>query len=284
MAGDESGQVINLSSRTGYAPDMASLARSHVVNARERLGLTPAEFATVLEPFLDWSVSGGVIENWETTGTPPGDALLAIGIVARASPLDATGETSEDLLSQLFGKRFADVEAVFATRSEFTSQLPPTQLFAAARRIDAAGLSLNMLCQQFPDDQLRELINEGMTMRCLFLEPGSASIQSREKEEGYPLGHLSALTDMNIQILSSRVRDRLDPEARQRVQIATYDETIRFNVLVVDDTLAAVQPYLPVYRGVESPTLVLRRQESNPGLFTVFDQMLDWLWERSSLV
>lgn len=186
MAGDESGQVINLSSRTGYAPDMASLARSHVVNARERLGLTPAEFAVVLEPFLDWPVSGGVIENWETTGTPRGDALLAIGIVARASPLDATGETSEDLLSQLFGKRFADVEAIFATRSEFTSQLPPMKLFEDAKRIDAAGLSLNMLCQQFPDDQLRALINDGMILRCLFLEPGERVDPEPREGRGLP--------------------------------------------------------------------------------------------------
>ncbi len=204
--------------------------------------------------------------------------------MAQAQPIDATGETSDDLLNQLLGKRFADVEAIYATRSEFAAQLPPTQLFNGAQRIDAAGLSLNMLCQQYPDDQLRALIEGGTTLRCLFLEPGGASIQSREKEEGYPLGHLSALTDMNIQILSSRVRGRLDTEAQARIQIATYDEPIRFNVLIVDDALAVVQPYLPVYRGVESPTLVIRRQEANPGLFTVFDQMLGWLWEHSSPV
>ena len=70
---------------------------------------------------------------------------------------------------------------------------------------------------------------------------------------------------MNQQILLQRVRERLPEEARIRLQVATYDETIRFNVLLVDDEVGVVQPYLSTARGVESPTFLLRRRTPTPG-------------------
>jgi hypothetical protein len=57
--------------------------------------------------------------------------------------------------------------------------MPPASLFGQAQHIDAVGLSLNLLCQQYPDDQLRGLIEDGMTLRCLFLEPFGDAIQAR---------------------------------------------------------------------------------------------------------
>ncbi len=185
-------------------------------------------------------------------------------------------------MNQLLGRRFADVAAVFATRSELNSQLPPHELFKDANTIDAAGLSLNMLCQQYPDDQLRHLVEHGTTIRCLFLAPGSEAIASREHEEDYPPGHLSALTDMNIRILSEKVRNRLTPEAQLRLHLATYDQTIRFNILLVDQRVAVVQPYLPSQRGVESPTFLIRRQERRAGLYDVFEEVFNWLYQQST--
>jgi hypothetical protein len=110
------------------------------------------------------------------------------------------------------------------------------------------GLSLNLLCQQYADQDLRALIEGGTNVRCLFLAPYGTSIAEREREEGYPSGHLSALTEMNRQILLQRVRERLTEEARLRLQVATYDETIRFNMLLVDDEVGVVQPYLSTAR------------------------------------
>ena len=153
-------------------------------------------------------------------------------------------------------------------------------MFADAKRIDAAGLSLNMLCQQFPDDDLRSLIEAGTELRCLFMAPYGKAIQAREQEEDYDAGILSALTEMNISILTQRVRQRLPEEAQQRLCIATYDETIRFNVMLVDRRLAVVQPYMYGARGVESPTLLLRRQHGMAGTFNTFEHTFDWLWER----
>jgi hypothetical protein len=282
MAPRDDSNVVDLGSRPGFRPDMAALARTQVAAARESLGLTTAEFAAVLRPLLGWGPSPGVITNWETTATPPGDVLIAAGIVSRAAPLSTDEFDGDDLVHQLVGNRYADVEAVFAARSEFMSALPPQTLFAGATTIKAAGLSLNLLCQQFTDGDLRALIEGGTTAHCLFLEPHGTAIAAREDEEGYPKGHLSALTEMNRQILLQRVRQRLPGVAQERLQVGTYDETIRFNIILVNREIGVIQPYLSTARGVESPTFLVRRRSTRHGLFGVFEQMFEWLSERST--
>jgi hypothetical protein len=282
MTQHDDSKVVDLGSRSGYRPDMAGLARTQVARARERLGLTPAEFAAVLTPLLGWEPIPGVVTRSEADATPPGDVLLAAGLVSQASPLSNDGATDGDsLLHQLLGNRYADVDAVFPTRSEFMSAMPPRSLFASARTIEAAGLSLNLLCQSYADQDLRALIEAGTRVNCLFLLPYGQSIAAREREESHPEGHLSALTEINRQVLVQRVRERLTSGARERLRVATYDETIRFNILLLNSEVGVVQPYLSTARGVESPTFLLRRRERR-GLYDVFEEMFGWLSERST--
>jgi hypothetical protein len=278
------GDVVHLRARAGYRPDMAALARAQVASARERLGLTTAEFAEVLRPLLGWSPTPGVVENWETTATPPGDVLIAAGVIAKAAPYESPDSSEQDLMARLLGKRFADLDAVFPTRSEFLAHVPPSVLFDGAKEIRAAGLSLNLICQQYSEDQLRRQIEGGATVVCLFLAPYGKAISAREHEEGYPPGHLSSLTEMNIQILDQRVRTRLSEAARSRLEIATYDQTIRFNLVLVDGQVGVVQPYLPEARGVESPTFVLHKLGSEGGLFASFERTFAWLRDRSARI
>jgi Domain of unknown function (DUF5919) len=87
---------------------------------------------------------------------------------------------------------------------------------------------------------------------------------------------------MNRQILLQRVKERLPENARERLHIATYDETIRFNILLVNQDLGVIQPYLSTARGVESPTFVLRRRDRRPGLYPIFEQMFEWLSQQST--
>lgn len=176
---------------------------------------------------------------------------------------------------------FADIAAVFTSRSEFTSTMSPYLLFDSANDIRMAGLSLNVLCQQYPDRRLGRLIGEGAVVKCLFLDPDGEHIKEREREEGHPSGRLSMLTRLNIDVLV-RLRDRLTPEAQQRLQIATYDETIRFNIILIDDETGVIQPYMPDARGIDSPTFVLRRNLAKMGLFPMFEQVFASLWERRS--
>ncbi|GAA2776414.1 DUF5919 domain-containing protein [Nonomuraea dietziae] len=82
----------------------------------------------------------------------------------------------------------------------------------------------------------------------------------------------------------SRLKARLTPEAAERLELQVYDETIRFNILIVDHATCVVQPYLPQARGVDSPTLVITDNTAADGLFPVFDQVFNEMWERSKSV
>lgn len=174
----------------------------------------------------------------------------------------------------------ADMVAAFPTRADFTSAMPPHALFDDARDIRAAGLSLNLICQQYPDRRLAGLVERGAELRCLFLDPDGAAIRARECEEGYTDHYLVTLTRLNIEVLS-RLRDRLPPEARDRLSLGVYDETIRFGIVLVDLATCVVQPYLPQARGVDSPTFVIRQRPESPGLYSTFARIYAELWERS---
>lgn len=175
----------------------------------------------------------------------------------------------------------ADVAAIFTTRTEFAAAVQPSSLFDGAHRIRAAGLSLNLLCQQLPDQYLLRLLTTGTELTCLFLDPDGKAIRNREEEEHYSPGHLSSLNKLNIDIMS-RLRDRLPADSRDRLRLAIYDETIRFNIILVDEDICVAQPYMPAARGVDSPTLLIRRTKPAGGLYPVFEQVFEAMAERST--
>jgi uncharacterized protein DUF5919 len=117
-------------------------------------------------------------------------------------------------------------------------------------------------------------------LSCLFLDPDGEAIKAREAEEEHPPGFLSALTRLNIDVLG-RFRDRLPAADGERLHIAVYDETIRFNLILADDHTCVAQPYLPQARGVDSPTMLIRATSSPGGLLPVFEQVFQALAERS---
>ncbi|MDG6107611.1 XRE family transcriptional regulator [Dactylosporangium aurantiacum] len=176
--------------------------------------------------------------------------------------------------------RFGDVTAVYASRSEFMSAMPPHTLLDTAKDIRIAGLSLNLICQQYADTKLISLLESGTRIRCLFLDPEGDAIKAREREEGHPGPQLRVLTEMNIQLLR-RVRDRLPADKRDCLALGTYDQTIRFNVVLVDKRLCIAQPYLPTARGVESPTVVIEQRTPNTGLYATFEEIFATLWKAS---
>lgn len=175
------------------------------------------------------------------------------------------------------------VVAVFASRTEFAAHVDPISLFGTARRVRAAGLSLNLICQQVPDQYLRQWLAEGGELTCLFLDPDGEAIRAREQEEDHLPGNLSALTRLNIDILT-RFRDRLPDGAGQRLRLAVYDETIRFNLILSGDRTCVAQAYLPRARGVDSPTMLIQATTAPGGLFGVFEQVYEALAERSKPV
>ncbi|MGW4365428.1 DUF5919 domain-containing protein [Nocardia takedensis] len=171
----------------------------------------------------------------------------------------------------------ADVEAVYPNRTDFVREMPPQEIFKDSRTIAMAGISLNMLCQQYSDGEILRLLQSGTEIRCLFLEPTGTHIAQREAEEGHPSGVLSSLTDLNIRALR-RIQKRASADLPGSIQIRTYDTPVRFNITIIDDDLCVMQPYLPQARGIESPTFVARRSEG-AGIFGTFAAVFESMWD-----
>jgi hypothetical protein len=154
--------------------------------------------------------------------------------------------------------------------------MPPRELFKEATAIDMAGLSLNLLCQQYSDNDIVKLLESGTTIRCLFLDPAGTHIREREAEEGHRPGALTSLAELNMQTLG-RTQHKVSARRKGVLHIRTYDQPIRFNITIIDKRLCITQPYLPSARGVESPTLVARRS-AQPGIFDTFTQVFESMW------
>ena len=69
-----------------YRPDYSKLSSSRIVAARQKLGLTHAEFADYLSDALGWPVYESAVKRWETRKAPPGDALLACDAITQGTP------------------------------------------------------------------------------------------------------------------------------------------------------------------------------------------------------
>jgi len=164
-----------------------------------------------------------------------------------------------DAVEELVGDRYADVVAVHPDRVRLLRQFPAEDIFGAARRLDAVGIGLNLLVQNFSGRRLVRLAEAGCRVRLLFLNPASSSVKRRERELGMKRGELSRAVEMNI-LHMRRVRSRLRDPAAFEIQV--YDETPRFTAYLVDgdgsDGVAVVQSYLRRSRGMEAPVLVLR--------------------------
>lgn len=176
---------------------------------------------------------------------------------------------------------FADLTAAYVGRAEFMSDSPLFELMESASLVRASGISLNMLTQHYPEANIRRLAENGTRFELIFLNPSSEAMGLREREEGYSVGSLGVLTEMNIKIMRERVRDQLEVSIRDRFTIALSDDIVRFNIILIDDQFGVFQPYLPAARGVDSPTFVMEATAPNAGFFYVFNQVFTSLWSRA---
>ncbi|GAA1365529.1 SAV2148 family HEPN domain-containing protein [Streptomyces beijiangensis] len=231
------------------------------------------------------------------------EAVLAQAERASARLLDILGSGSGapsvdrlpiDAVEDLVGDRYADVIGVHSDRVRLQRQLPAEDLFGGARRVDAIGIGLNLLVQNFSGRRLVRLAESGCRVRLLFLNPASSAVKRRERELGLKKGELSRSVEMNI-LHMRRVRSRLrDPGA---FEIHVFDETPRFTAYLVDgdgaDGLAVVQTYLRRTRGMEAPVLVLRGgsrgvvkagrdvTDTEHGLFETYREEFESVWTDS---
>jgi hypothetical protein len=196
-----------------------------------------------------------------------------------------------DAVEDLVADRYSDVIGVYPDRVRLQRQLPVEDLFSGARRLDAIGIGLNLLVQNYSGRRLVRLAESGCRIRLLFLNPASSTVRRRERELGLGRGELARSVEMNIMHMR-RVRARLrDPDA---FEIRVFDETPRFTAYLVDgdsaDGLAVVQSYLRRARGMEVPVLLLRggsrqvvaeRAPAEHGLFEVYREEFEGIWTDS---
>jgi len=203
-----------------------------------------------------------------------------------------------DAVEDLVGDRFADVVGVHSDRVRLQRQLPAEDLFGGARRLDAMGIGLNLLVQNYSGRRLVRLAASGCRLRLLFLNPASTAVRRRERELGIKKGELSRTVETNI-LHMRRVRSRLRDTGAFEINV--FDETPRFSAYMVDgdgsDGLAVVQSYLRRVRGMESPVLVLRgggrdlvqrgagpgkpQDEGVQGLFQTYREEFESAWADS---
>ncbi|MFJ7158984.1 SAV2148 family HEPN domain-containing protein [Streptomyces sp. NPDC101118] len=195
-----------------------------------------------------------------------------------------------DAVEDLVGDRYADVVSVHPDRVRLQRQLPAEDLFGGARRLDAIGIGLNLLVQNYSGRRLVRLAEAGCRVRLLFLNPASSAVKRRERELGLRKGELSRSVEMNI-LHVRRVRARLGDPSNFAIHV--FDETPRFTAYLVDGEggtggIAVVQSYLRRARGMEAPVLVLRGgarggvpRDAEHGLFPTYREEFESVWQDS---
>ncbi|WP_158702602.1 SAV2148 family HEPN domain-containing protein [Kitasatospora sp. MMS16-BH015] len=208
------------------------------------------------------------------------------------------GGVPADIVEELVAGRYADVVAVHPDRVRLQRELPVEDLLEGARRLDAVGIGLGMLCQNYTGKRLVQLASEGCRMRLLFLNPASSAVRRRERELGLGRGELARSIEMNIMHVR-RVRARLRDQGGFEIRV--FDETPRFTAYLVEGPrattgrrrstdLGVVQPYLRRARGIESPALVLRGGAGQvpggqePGLLETYREEFEGVWADSRAV
>ncbi|MQY16254.1 hypothetical protein SRB5_64520 [Streptomyces sp. RB5] len=232
------------------------------------------------------------------------EAVLAQAERASARVLDMLGGSAADrpagdrlpvdAVEELIADRYADVVGVHPDRVRLQRQLPVEDLFSGARKIDALGVSLNLLVQNFSARRLVRLVESGCRIRLLFLNPAGSAVRRRERELELRKGELSRSVELNIRYMRrvrSRVRGPVGQDPGALFEIRVFDDTPRFTAYLVDgdgaDGVGVVQTYLRRTRAMETPALVLRSARralihgeggGEPGLFETYREEFEATW------
>ncbi|WP_431240970.1 DUF5919 domain-containing protein (plasmid) [Mycolicibacterium aichiense] len=221
-----------------------------------------------------------------TPESPDGDALSPMGQPA-ATPADDVPE--DDVLQRRYAgflrtpalSDLDDVARAYPSRGSAAEGIGLMALLESADQVDCSGISLNFLCQQMSAPALTRLIRRGCRIRALFLDPDCPAMAARETEEYHPRGKLRSLTQLNVDHLLG-VKARTENRGLDGcLDVGLTRETPRFSLTILDGTLCIAQPYMPVLRGVDSPTFVLARR-SPAGLVMSFIESFSELWDDAS--
>jgi hypothetical protein len=274
--------VVHLIQQRRYRPDLAAVARSQVASGRQRLGLTHQEFADTLAPLVGWTPTGPIVEAWETTATPPGDVLLAVGLATQSAEssvvqlaMNAGAEKVIDLLSSVLNdlERVAgspDVVRAYAMRGLITRPEWNGIIEGAQRNIWLYGMAEMGYAL---DDQvpaiLADAANHGCDIRVLLLDPNFAGTHDLDLDEGNPPGTLTP------RIRAALARFTAMAETCETMQIRLYNAPPTVSIVRGDDRML-VTPYMRFFTGGNSPTFEL--QSAGGNVFDRYARHFENMW------
>ena len=121
---------------------------------------------------------------------PSGPPRKLLEILGAGGDVPSARRLPVDAVEDLVGDRYADVVAVHTDRVRLMRQFPAEDIFGGARRLDAIGIGLNLLVQNFSGRRLVRLAESGCRVRLLFLNPASSAVKRRERELGIKTGRV----------------------------------------------------------------------------------------------
>lgn len=276
-------KVVGLTQRARYRPDLAAIARGQVLSARERLGLSHQEFADVLTPLLGWAVTAAIVEGWESSATPPGDVILAIGLATQGEqsdvlPVALNAEAGKliDLLSSVMNDLgritgSPDVVKAYAMRGLIARPEWNGVIDGATKSLWLYGMAEMgyALDDQVPGI-LERAAEDGCDIRVLLLDPEFTGIHDIDLDEGNPPG-----------TLPPRIRAAL---ARFTAMAARCDTMMRIRVYKAPPTVSIVRaddrmlvtPYMRFFTGGNSPTFEL--QSTGGNVFDRYARHFENMW------
>jgi DNA-binding transcriptional regulator YiaG len=282
-----SGRVVSITGRAKYRPEYKRLACALVAAAREKLGMSHAEFAIYLDKLLGWKVMPEAAARWEDESVPPGDVLLACAVITQdtpgqvlAFPLTATPERAAALLSEAGpapGQPGSQTEAVlpYADRGLISRQQWNDIIRGSVSCLWLYGMA------EFgyaTDDEVPGILADaaasGCQVRVLLLDPGYAGTAAIDDEEGSPPGTLAA------RITASLARFiQMRNAAGPNMQVRTYNLHPTVSVVRGDDRMFAT-PYLRFSMGSNSPTFELTGGSASR-MFDRYARHFDQTWNLS---
>ncbi len=283
---DGTGDVIDLRSRRGYAPDLRGLACRQVGAAREKLGLELEPFADRLGSLLGWTPGVDVLETWETAVVPPGDVLLAAAMLLQdvagevlTFPLSPGAERTADLLAAIgpaIGQSLdADVVRSYATRGEVGRAQWNDIITGTSEHLWLYGMAEAGYAR---DDAvpgiIRKAVEAGCDVRVLLLNPDYGRIPEIDEDERSPAGTLAARIRVALHQFEL-MREDMGPG----LQVRVYDAHPSVSVVRGDDRML-VTPYVRYFTGGNSPTFEL--QGGSMGrMFERYGRHFESTWARA---
>jgi hypothetical protein len=284
---ETTGKVIGLHQRAGYRPDLASLARHQVAAARQKLGMTHAQFADELARLLSWRPSPEIVQSWEEDATPPGDVILAVGLAAQGPrdilpiPLSRSAERVVDLVDALCVdlERIAgapDVVRAYAMRGLVARPEWNDLIRGSARHLWLYGMAE---MGYSVDDQVpaihAQAAASGCDVRVLLLDPTYPAADDIDMDEGNPPGTLAP----RVRAALARFAAMRNQPGGRGIQLRVYNAAPTVSIVRGDQRML-VTPYMRFFAGSNSPTFELADQ-GDAKTFDRYARHFETMWAQA---